>query len=127
MTKEEQEDIMIRKKSPPQFSPSNPCSLLVIRSFLLFPTIERMSESPKGKLATPFLCWFRYAFYVPGYLLLKPWPEKIKSLLQDDEKEFFCIEYIWSPYRNPGCALLSSVCELCKNQPKEIRPNIPIE
>ncbi|XP_036729146.1 lipid droplet-associated hydrolase isoform X2 [Balaenoptera musculus] len=55
--------------------------LPVIRSFLLFPTIERMSESPKGKLATPLLCWFRYAFYVPGYLLLKPWPEKIKSLV----------------------------------------------
>ncbi|XP_057598313.1 lipid droplet-associated hydrolase isoform X2 [Hippopotamus amphibius kiboko] len=55
--------------------------LPIIRSFLLFPTIERMSESPNGKLATPLLCWFRYAFYVPGYLLLKPWPEKIKSLM----------------------------------------------
>ncbi|TKC48116.1 hypothetical protein EI555_005272, partial [Monodon monoceros] len=29
LTKEEQEVTMIRKKSPPQFSPSNPCSLLV--------------------------------------------------------------------------------------------------
>ncbi|XP_011826790.1 PREDICTED: UPF0554 protein C2orf43 homolog isoform X3 [Mandrillus leucophaeus] len=55
--------------------------LLVIRAFLLFPTIERMSESPNGRIATPLLCWFRYVLYVTGYLLLKPCPEKIKSLL----------------------------------------------
>ncbi|XP_062934781.1 lipid droplet-associated hydrolase [Cynocephalus volans] len=54
--------------------------LPVIRSFLLFPTIERMSESPNGRIATPLLCWFRYAVYVISYLLFKPCPEKIKSL-----------------------------------------------
>ncbi|XP_006167722.1 lipid droplet-associated hydrolase isoform X1 [Tupaia chinensis] len=53
--------------------------LPVIRSFLLFPTIERMSESPNGRIATPLLCWLRYVLYVAGYLLLKPCPEKVKS------------------------------------------------
>ncbi|EFB19819.1 hypothetical protein PANDA_002996, partial [Ailuropoda melanoleuca] len=55
--------------------------LPIIRSFLLFPTIERMSESPNGRIATPLLCWLRYALYVFAYLLLKPWPEKIKSFV----------------------------------------------
>ncbi|XP_036737624.1 lipid droplet-associated hydrolase isoform X1 [Manis pentadactyla] len=55
--------------------------LSIIRSFLLFPTIERMSETPNGRIATPLLCWFRYVLYVLGYFLLKPWPLKIKSLL----------------------------------------------
>ncbi|XP_016000241.1 lipid droplet-associated hydrolase [Rousettus aegyptiacus] len=55
--------------------------LPIIRFFLLFPTIERLSESPNGRIATPFLCWFRYVFNVFSYLLLKPCPEKIKSWL----------------------------------------------
>ncbi|KAL2773646.1 lipid droplet-associated hydrolase isoform a [Daubentonia madagascariensis] len=55
--------------------------LPVIHSFLLFPTIERMSESPRGRIATPLLCWFRYVLYAAGYLLFKPCPQKIKSLL----------------------------------------------
>lgn len=59
----------------------NAPELPVIHTFLLFPTIERMSESPKGRIATPLLCWFRYALYAAAYLLLKPCPEMIKSLL----------------------------------------------
>lgn len=55
--------------------------LPIIRSFMLFPTIERMAESPNGRIATPLLCWLRYVFYVPGYLLLKPCPARIKSWL----------------------------------------------
>ncbi|XP_055983810.1 lipid droplet-associated hydrolase [Sorex fumeus] len=55
--------------------------LPIIRSFLLFPTIERMSESPNGRIATPLLCWLRYVLYVSGYMLLKPFPAFIKSLL----------------------------------------------
>lgn len=55
--------------------------LPIIRSFLLFPTIERLSETPNGRIATPFLCWFRYVLNVFSYLLLKPCPEKIKSWL----------------------------------------------
>ncbi|KAM6221959.1 lipid droplet-associated hydrolase [Rhynchocyon petersi] len=52
--------------------------LPVIRSVMLFPTIERISESPNGRFATPLLCWFRYVLYAFGYLLLKPIPEQIK-------------------------------------------------
>ncbi|XP_066091289.1 lipid droplet-associated hydrolase isoform X1 [Saccopteryx bilineata] len=55
--------------------------LPIIHSFLLFPTIERMSESPNGRIATPLLCWLRYALYLPAYLLLKPCPGMIKSWL----------------------------------------------
>ncbi|XP_007937449.1 lipid droplet-associated hydrolase [Orycteropus afer afer] len=55
--------------------------LPVIRSMMLFPTIERMSQSPNGRIATPLLCWFRYVLYVIGYLLLKPLPERIKLWL----------------------------------------------
>nr|XP_004663820.1 lipid droplet-associated hydrolase isoform X1 [Jaculus jaculus]XP_045004981.1 lipid droplet-associated hydrolase isoform X1 [Jaculus jaculus]XP_045004982.1 lipid droplet-associated hydrolase isoform X1 [Jaculus jaculus]XP_045004983.1 lipid droplet-associated hydrolase isoform X1 [Jaculus jaculus] len=55
--------------------------LPVIHTFLLFPTIERMSESPNGRIATPLLCWFRYVLYAANYLILKPCPEKIKLLL----------------------------------------------
>ncbi|KAM7079585.1 lipid droplet-associated hydrolase isoform 1-T3 [Molossus nigricans] len=53
--------------------------LPIIRSILLFPTIERMSESPNGRIATPLLCWLRYALYASSYLLLKPCPETVKS------------------------------------------------
>ncbi|XP_004839126.2 lipid droplet-associated hydrolase isoform X2 [Heterocephalus glaber] len=55
--------------------------LPVIHTFLLFPTIERMAESPTGRIATPLLCWFRYALYVTDYLLLTPCPDIVKSWL----------------------------------------------
>ncbi|XP_069881166.1 lipid droplet-associated hydrolase isoform X1 [Dipodomys merriami] len=55
--------------------------LPVFHTFLLFPTIERLSESPNGRIATPILCWLRYIFYVPGYFVLKLCPEIIKSLV----------------------------------------------
>ncbi|XP_028635231.1 lipid droplet-associated hydrolase [Grammomys surdaster] len=55
--------------------------LPVVHAFLLFPTIERMSESPNGRFATPFLCRFRYMLYAISYLLLKPCPEIIKSFI----------------------------------------------
>ncbi|XP_060221595.1 lipid droplet-associated hydrolase isoform X1 [Meriones unguiculatus] len=55
--------------------------LPIIHSFLLFPTIERMSESPRGRIATPLLCWFRYMLYATSYLLFKPCPEIIRSFL----------------------------------------------
>ncbi|MBN3313713.1 LDAH hydrolase, partial [Atractosteus spatula] len=43
--------------------------LRVLKSVLLFPTIERMAHSPQGKLMTPVLCRLRYAMYVPVFLL----------------------------------------------------------
>ncbi|NP_001126355.1 lipid droplet-associated hydrolase [Pongo abelii] len=71
--------------------------LPVIRAFLLFPTIERMSESPNGRIATPLLCWSRYVLYVTGYLLLKPCPEKIKSLLIRRGLQVMNLENEFSP------------------------------
>ncbi|XP_076798250.1 lipid droplet-associated hydrolase isoform X2 [Arvicanthis niloticus] len=55
--------------------------LPVIHAFLLFPTIERMSESPNGKFATPLFCRFRYVLYALSYLFLKPCPDIIKSFI----------------------------------------------
>uniref|UniRef100_A0A8C6QJK1 Lipid droplet-associated hydrolase n=1 Tax=Nannospalax galili TaxID=1026970 RepID=A0A8C6QJK1_NANGA len=55
--------------------------LQVVHAFLLFPTIERLSESPKGRIATPLFCWFRYVLYATSYLVFKPCPEIIKSFL----------------------------------------------
>ncbi|KAK6488576.1 lipid droplet-associated hydrolase [Huso huso] len=52
--------------------------LQVLKSVLLFPTIERMAVSPQGKLMTPVLCKLRYAMYVPVYFL-SFLPESIKA------------------------------------------------
>lgn len=50
----------------------------ILRSILLFPTIERMAQSSQGKLMTPLLCWLRYILYMPIYLFTLL-PEKVKS------------------------------------------------
>ncbi|XP_077668599.1 lipid droplet-associated hydrolase isoform X5 [Eretmochelys imbricata] len=52
--------------------------LQVLRSVLLFPTIERMAQSPQGKLLTPVLCKLRYILYMPVYLL-SFLPERVKT------------------------------------------------
>ncbi|MBN3280595.1 LDAH hydrolase, partial [Polyodon spathula] len=52
--------------------------LQVLKSVLLFPTIERMAASPQGKLMTPVLCNLRYAVYIPIYFL-SFLPESIKA------------------------------------------------
>lgn len=52
----------------------------VLRSVLLFPTIERMAQSPQGKLMTPLLCKLRYILYMPVYLL-SFLPEGVKASL----------------------------------------------
>ncbi|XP_026531333.1 lipid droplet-associated hydrolase isoform X2 [Notechis scutatus] len=54
--------------------------LEILRSILLFPTIERMAESPQGKLLTPLLCQLRYILYIPIYLATLL-PERVKSFL----------------------------------------------
>ncbi|XP_064304192.1 lipid droplet-associated hydrolase isoform X2 [Phalacrocorax carbo] len=54
--------------------------LQVLRSVLLFPTIERMAQSPQGKLMTPLLCKLRYVLYMPVYLL-SFLPEGVKASL----------------------------------------------
>ncbi|XP_028927830.1 lipid droplet-associated hydrolase isoform X3 [Ornithorhynchus anatinus] len=55
--------------------------LQIVRSLLLFPTIERMAESPNGKIAVPLLCWLRYALYMPAYIVLKLLPESLRPRL----------------------------------------------
>uniref|UniRef100_A0AC11C3T6 Lipid droplet associated hydrolase n=2 Tax=Ovis aries TaxID=9940 RepID=A0AC11C3T6_SHEEP len=107
--------------------------LPVIHSILLFPTIERISESPKGKFATPLLCWLRYALYVPCYLLLKPWPEKIKSLMtrmvlqmMDIPREFLCLN-MFEPFCLVNAAYLGSqeMREVVKRDNETIKEHLP--
>uniref|UniRef100_A0A1A7YGH4 Lipid droplet-associated hydrolase n=2 Tax=Iconisemion striatum TaxID=60296 RepID=A0A1A7YGH4_9TELE len=43
--------------------------LKVLKAVLLFPTIERMAQSPQGKVMTPVLCHMRYLAYLPVFLL----------------------------------------------------------
>ncbi|XP_028846938.1 lipid droplet-associated hydrolase isoform X1 [Denticeps clupeoides] len=43
--------------------------LKVLKSLLLFPTIERMAATPQGKVLTPVLCHLRYVLYLPIFLL----------------------------------------------------------
>ncbi|KAM3932387.1 lipid droplet-associated hydrolase isoform 2-T2 [Leptodactylus fuscus] len=54
--------------------------LKVLKSILLFPTIERMAQSPQGKIMTPWLCNLRYVVYMPLYLL-SFLPEVMKTFL----------------------------------------------
>lgn len=50
----------------------------VVKSVMLFPTIERMACTPQGKVMTPVLCRFRYAAYLPVFLL-SLLPERLKA------------------------------------------------
>lgn len=57
------------------------CPLLqVMKSIMLFPTIERMAQTPQGRLLTPVLCYFRYLAYLPVFLLSLV-PEGLKACL----------------------------------------------
>ncbi|MEE6476909.1 hypothetical protein FKM82_011271 [Ascaphus truei] len=55
-------------------------ALQVLQSVMLFPTIERMAQSPQGKIMTPLLCSLRYVIYMPIYLL-SFLPESVKTSL----------------------------------------------
>lgn len=55
-------------------------SLQVMKSIMLFPTIERMAQTPQGRLLTPVLCHFRYLGYLPIFLL-SLLPEGFKACL----------------------------------------------
>lgn len=55
-------------------------SLQVAKAVLLFPTIERMAQSPQGRLLTPVLSHFRYLAYLPVFLL-SLLPEGLKACL----------------------------------------------
>lgn len=54
--------------------------LKVVKSVLLFPTIERMAQTPQGKVMTPVLCHLRYIAYLPIFLL-SLLPERLKATL----------------------------------------------
>ncbi|XP_063298190.1 lipid droplet-associated hydrolase [Pelobates fuscus] len=54
--------------------------LKILQSILLFPTIERMAQSPQGKIMTPLLCNLRYVVYMPLYLL-SFLPESVQASL----------------------------------------------
>ncbi|XP_040916481.1 lipid droplet-associated hydrolase isoform X2 [Toxotes jaculatrix] len=54
--------------------------LKVRKAVMLFPTIERMAQTPQGKVMTPVLCHMRYVAYLPLFLL-SLLPEKLKSSL----------------------------------------------
>ncbi|XP_028994863.1 lipid droplet-associated hydrolase [Betta splendens] len=54
--------------------------LKVVKAVLLFPTIERMAQTPQGKVMTPVLCYMRYIAYLPVFLL-SLLPESLKSIL----------------------------------------------
>lgn len=47
---------------------------------MLFPTIERMAQTPQGKIMTPVLCHMRYVAYLPLFLL-SLLPEALKTRL----------------------------------------------
>ncbi|KAJ6659195.1 hypothetical protein lerEdw1_019240 [Lerista edwardsae] len=52
----------------------------ILRCVMLFPTIERMAQSPQGKIMTPLLCQLRYILYMPIYLATLL-PERVKDSL----------------------------------------------
>ncbi|XP_062324749.1 lipid droplet-associated hydrolase [Osmerus eperlanus] len=54
--------------------------LQVVKSVLLFPTIERMAQTPQGKVMTPVLCHLRYITYLPIFLL-SLLPETLKAAI----------------------------------------------
>ncbi|XP_034051236.1 lipid droplet-associated hydrolase [Thalassophryne amazonica] len=54
--------------------------LKILKAVMLFPTIERMAQSPQGKIMTPLLCHLRYVAYLPIFLL-SLLPEVLKTSL----------------------------------------------
>ncbi|XP_014878839.1 lipid droplet-associated hydrolase isoform X1 [Poecilia latipinna] len=54
--------------------------LEVLKAVLLFPTIERMAQSPQGKVMTPVLCQLRYLAYLPLFLM-SLLPQRVAALL----------------------------------------------
>lgn len=81
--------------------------LKVLKAVMLFPTIERMAETPQGKVMTPVLCHMRYVAYLPVFLL---------SLLPDPLKAAL-IKLVFSGIRSldhavvqPTVGLLSGDC-----------------
>lgn len=43
--------------------------LQVLKAVMLFPTIERMAQTPQGKIMTPMMCQMRYVGYLTLFML----------------------------------------------------------
>ncbi|XP_061158005.1 lipid droplet-associated hydrolase isoform X6 [Syngnathus typhle] len=54
--------------------------ILIVKAVMLFPTIERMAQTPQGKSMTPMLCHLRYLAYL-SIFLLSLLPERLKGAL----------------------------------------------
>lgn len=54
--------------------------LKVLKAVMLFPTIERMAQTPQGRVVTPVICQMRYVAYLPVFLL-SLLPERLKTSL----------------------------------------------
>lgn len=74
---------------------------------MLFPTIERMSQSPQGKVMTPVLCHMRYIAYLPLFLL-SLLPESLKAGLI--KLAFGSIHSLDHTVIQPTVGLLSGDC-----------------
>uniref|UniRef100_A0AAQ4P6F5 Lipid droplet-associated hydrolase n=1 Tax=Gasterosteus aculeatus aculeatus TaxID=481459 RepID=A0AAQ4P6F5_GASAC len=81
--------------------------LKIIKAVLLFPTIERMAETPQGKVMTPVLCHMRYLAYLPVFLL-----SLLPAALQEGliRLAFSSIRSLDGAVVQPTVALLSGDC-----------------
>ncbi|XP_026166552.1 lipid droplet-associated hydrolase isoform X1 [Mastacembelus armatus] len=81
--------------------------LKVLKAIMLFPTIERMAQSPQGKVMTPMLCHMRYVAYLPVFLL-SLLPDSLKSSLI--KLVLSGIHYLDPTIVQPTVGLLSGDC-----------------
>ncbi|XP_042357281.1 lipid droplet-associated hydrolase [Plectropomus leopardus] len=81
--------------------------LKILKAIMLFPTIERMAQTPQGKVMTPVLCHMRYVAYLPVFLL-SLLPDGLKACLI---KLLFCgIRSLDRSVVQPTTCLLSGDC-----------------
>uniref|UniRef100_A0A8C4ZQ99 Lipid droplet-associated hydrolase n=2 Tax=Gadus morhua TaxID=8049 RepID=A0A8C4ZQ99_GADMO len=81
--------------------------LQVLKAVMLFPTIERMAQTPQGRILTPALCHMRYLAYLPLFLL-SLLPERLKTALV--KLAFSRIQSLDSTVVAPTVDLLSGDC-----------------
>ncbi|XP_029657861.1 lipid droplet-associated hydrolase-like [Octopus sinensis] len=72
----------------------------ILRCFFLFPTIERMSSSPQGKVVTPFLKLFRWILLLFVYFM---------SFLPLKSKQRILCWYFKDEVKYPRCIYASSL------------------
>ncbi|XP_030212946.1 lipid droplet-associated hydrolase isoform X1 [Gadus morhua] len=87
--------------------PQNAMQCKVLKAVMLFPTIERMAQTPQGRILTPALCHMRYLAYLPLFLL-SLLPERLKTALV--KLAFSRIQSLDSTVVAPTVDLLSGDC-----------------